>query len=168
MATSDPNAGSRLTSDRHDHEPSEELREASIGELLKRLAEDAATLVRGEIALAKSEVNQYKNEVQARGKDAGKDVGMGAGFLGAAAVLGLLALGTLTAFLVLVLNEAMDAWLAALIVGIVYLAIAAFLGLRGKNKLQQGIKKATAVPPPIPEQTIETVKEDVQWLKNQT
>jgi hypothetical protein len=65
----------------------------------------------------------------------------------------------LTAFLVLVLDTFMPSWAAALIVGLVYLGIAAFLAKRGQTALKQLT--------PVPEQTIETVKEDVEWLKNQ-
>ena len=49
-------------------------------------------------------------------------------------------------------------WLAAILVGLVYVAVAAFLGLRGREQ----IKRAT---PPVPEQTVDTVKEDVEWAK---
>jgi hypothetical protein len=55
----------------------------------------------------------------------------------------------------------MPAWLAALLVAVVYGVIAAVLALRGRDR----VKQAT---PLVPQQTIETVKEDVQWAKNQT
>jgi MFS family permease len=87
--------------------------------------------------------------------------GKGAGLLGGAAVVGLLAAGALTACLILVLSEAIDAWLAALIVAVVLGAVAAALGLAGRKK----VREAT---PPVPEQTVETVKEDVEWAKTQT
>jgi Putative Actinobacterial Holin-X, holin superfamily III len=81
--------------------------------------------------------------------------------MGGAAVTGLLAAGALTACLILVLSEAMDAWLAALIVAVVMGAVAAALGLMGRNK----VREAT---PAVPEQTVETVKEDVEWAKTRT
>jgi cyanate permease len=87
--------------------------------------------------------------------------GKGAGLLGGAAVTGLLAAGALTACLILVLSEVMDAWLAALIVAVVFAAVAAVLGLAGRNK----VREAT---PAVPEQTVETVKEDVEWAKTRT
>ena len=62
------------------------------------------------------------------------------------------------AFLILVLNSWMPGWLAALIVTVVYAAAAGLLALRGKER----ISHAT---PPVPTQTIESVKEDVQWAK---
>ena len=125
----------------------EDLRDRSLGELLKRLSQETATLVRQELDLAKAEVAQK-----------GKVAGAGAGLLGAAGVAGLAALGAFTAFLILVLSLLMPAWVAALIVTAIYGAIAAFLAIRGKTKIQEA-------KPPVPEQTVETVKEDVQWAK---
>jgi hypothetical protein len=128
---------------------SEELHDQSFGELLKQLSEQTATLVRQELDLARAEMQQK-----------GKRAGVGIGLIGAGGVLALAAVGALTATLILVLSEWMDAWLAALIVTLVYAAGAAVLALQGKEK----VGEAT---PPVPEQTIETVKEDVQWAKSQ-
>jgi uncharacterized membrane protein YqjE len=128
----------------------DELRDRPVGELLKQLANETTTLVRQELELAKAEMREK----------AGK-AGPGFGMWGAAGVTGLLALGALTAFLILALDGAMPNWLAALIVGLVYAAIAGFLYLRGKQR----VKEAGS---PVPEQTIETVKEDVQWAKHPT
>ena len=128
--------------------PDEDMRDRSIGELVKTLADQTSTLVRQEIELAKAEVTQ-------KGKQAGK----GAGLLIGAAVLGLLAAGTLVAFLVMLLDGALPNWLSALIVGLVLAAIAAALAIAGRNK----VREAT---PPAP-QTMETLKEDVQWAKTQ-
>jgi hypothetical protein len=125
----------------------ENLRGQPIGELVKQLSEQTSTLVRQEIELAKTEMAE-------RGKAAGK----GAGILGGASVVGLLAAGALTAFLILLLAEAMDAWLAALIVAVVYAIGAAVLAETGRGRLREGM-------PPTPEQTIESVKEDAQWAK---
>ena len=130
--------------------PPEELRERPIGDLVKQLASQTSTLVRQELDLAKAEMSQ-------KAATAGK----GAGLIGGAALTGLLAAGALTACLILVLSEAMDAWLAALIVAVVMGAVAAVLGLAGRNK----VREAT---PPVPEQTVETVKEDVEWAKTRT
>ena len=127
----------------------EELREQSIGDLLKHLSEQMATLVRQELELAKAEMQQK-----------GKRAGLGIGLIGGGGVLALAAVGALTATLILLLGEWMDAWIAALIVTVVYAAGAALLALRGKEK----VSEAT---PPIPEETIDTVKEDVQWAKTQ-
>jgi uncharacterized membrane protein YqjE len=127
-----------------------ELRERPIGELLKQLSQETTTLVKQELDLAKAEVAQ-------KGQQAGK----GAGMFGGAGVMGLMALGSFTAFLILLLDGAMPNWAAALVVTAVYAAIAGVLALQGRNKL----KEAT---PPVPEQAVESVKEDVQWAKTQT
>jgi hypothetical protein len=68
------------------------------------------------------------------------------------------ALGALTACLILALDAVMPATVAALIVAVVFAAVAAVLALRGRDKVKQAA-------PPVPEQTVETVKEDVQWAK---
>jgi uncharacterized membrane protein YqjE len=122
-------------------------RERPVGELLKELSNEATTLVRKEIELAKAEMTEK-----------GRKAGAGAGMLGGAAVLGLLALGALTACFVLALDAAMPAWLAALIVALVYGAIAGVLALTGKRKTEEA-------GPPVPEEAIESVKEDVEWTK---
>ena len=127
----------------------EDLREQSIGDLLKQLSEQTTTLVRQELDLARA-------EMQAKGKRAG----LGIGLIGVGGVVALAAVGALTATLILVLSEWMDAWLAALIVTVVYAAAAALLALQGKERVAEAA-------PPVPEQTVETVKEDVQWAKTQ-
>jgi uncharacterized membrane protein YqjE len=127
-----------------------DLRDAPTGELVSRLANEAAALVRQEVELAKAELVE-------KGKQAGK----GAGMFGGAGLLGLGAFGALTAFLILALDTAMPSWLGALIVAVVYGAIGGVLALTGKRKVQEAA-------PPVPEQTVESVKEDVQWLKTRT
>jgi hypothetical protein len=125
----------------------EDMRDRPLGELVKQLADQTSTLVRQEIELAKAETTL-------KAKTAGK----GAGLVGAAAVIGLLAAGALTAFLIMLLDGALANWLSALIVAVVFAAIAGALAMAGKNRIQ----RAT---PPVPEQTVETVKEDAQWAK---
>jgi uncharacterized protein YacL len=126
-----------------------DLRERPIGELLRQLSEETTRLVHQELELAKAELTQK-----------GKQAGLGAGLFGAAGVIGLLAAAALTACFILALNAAMPAWLAALIVAVVYGVVAALLALRGRDRVKQAV-------PPVPEQTIETVKEDVEWAKTQ-
>ena len=129
----------------------QDLRDESIAELVKRLAEQTNTLVKQEIELAKAELTQK-----------GKIAGAGAGMLGAAAFVGLLAAGALTAFLIALLQTAIDhTWLAALIVALLYAVIAIPLALRGRDRIRQAT-------PPAPEKTIESVKEDVEWAKTRT
>lgn len=128
-----------------------DLRDEGVGELVKRLAAETNTLVHQEIELAKAELTQK-----------GKLAGRGAAMFGGAGVVGLLALGALTACFVALLATAIDhVWLAALIVAVVYAAIAGVLALRGRDQVR-------AATPPAPEQTIESVKEDVEWAKTRT
>jgi hypothetical protein len=127
-----------------------ELHEQSIPELLKQLASETTTLVRQELDLAKAEL-----------KEKGRKAGPGVGLIGAAGGVGLLAGGALTAFLILALDGFMPNWLAALIVTAVYSVIAGVLYLRGKEKVDDAGS-------PAPRQTIETVKEDVEWAKHPT
>lgn len=129
---------------------SPELRDESTGELLKQLSQQTVTLVRQEIDLAKAEATEK-----------GKKAGLGAGILGGAGIVGLLALGAFTAFLIALIATAVNhVWLAALIVTVVYAAVAGALALSGKKEIQQAT-------PPVPEQTVQTVKEDVEWAKTQ-
>jgi uncharacterized membrane protein YqjE len=125
-------------------------RERPIGELLKQLSEETTTLVRQELDLAKAEVAQ-------KGQQAGK----GAGMFGGAGVVGFLALAALTAALIMLIDRATPNWVAALIVAAVYAAIAGILALQGRNKVREAV-------PPVPEQTVDSVKEDVQWAKTRT
>jgi hypothetical protein len=129
-------------------QPTEDLSQASLAELTKQLAQDFSTLARQEVALAKAEVSEK-----------GKQYGAGGAMFGGAAVAGWMALAALTACLILLLALAMPAWVAALILAVVWAGIAGLLVLRGRDRIKQA-------SPPVPEQTIETVKEDVQWLKN--
>jgi uncharacterized membrane protein YqjE len=124
-------------------------RERPIGELVKELAGQTSTLVRQEIQLAQAEVTSK-----------GKLAGRGAGMLAAAAVAALLALIALTACLIVALDTAVPLWLAALIVTLLWGVIGAVLATRGRTELRQAT-------PPVP-QTVETVKEDIQWAKTQT
>jgi Putative Actinobacterial Holin-X, holin superfamily III len=133
---------------RQDPPQENDLRDRSIAELLRQLSQETATLVRQEMELAKAEVAEK-----------GKKAGMGAAMFGGAGAVGLGTLGAFTAFLILVLNTFMAAWLAALIVTIVYGAITAVLVMRGKEKVQEAA-------PPVPEQTVDTIKEDIEWAKN--
>jgi hypothetical protein len=126
-----------------------DLRDRSVGELLRELSQQTTTLVRQELDLAKAELTEK-----------GKQVGRGAGLLSGAGVVALVAFGALTACFIALLATAMATWLAALIVAVAYAAIAGVLALVGKSRLKQAA-------PPTPEQTIETVKEDVQWAKTQ-
>jgi MFS family permease len=124
-----------------------QLEDRPIGDLVRQLSDQTTTLVRQEIELAKAEMTAK-----------GKQVGIGAGAFGGAGLVGLYAVGAITACLILALSTAVAGWLAALIVGVVYAAIAGVLALVGKKKTQAGA-------PPVPERAISSTKEDVEWAK---
>jgi uncharacterized membrane protein YqjE len=123
------------------------VRDQSVAELVKQLTEQTRTLARQEIELAKAELTEK-----------GKKAGLGAGMFGAAGLFGLHAFAALTACAVLALATAVDGWLAALIVAALYGAIAGVLALSGRKEFQEAA-------PPMPEQTVDEVKEDVRWTK---
>jgi uncharacterized membrane protein YqjE len=124
-----------------------ELRDRPTGDLLKELSDQTTGLVRQEIELAKAELGQK-----------GKKAGIGAGMFGGAGLFGVFAFAALTTCIIAALESPLNLWLAALIVAVAYAAIAGVLALQGRNKVQEA-------GPPIPEQTTESVKEDVQWAK---
>lgn len=121
--------------------------ERSIAELVRDLSEQSSELARKEIELAKTEMSLKA-----------KRLGVGAGAFGAAGLVGLFALGALTATLILALATAMDGWLAALIVTAVYAAIAGVLALVGKSRVDAGT-------PPVPERAIDSTHRDVEYAK---
>ena len=119
----------------------------STSELLRELSQQTGDLVRKEMELAKAEL-----------REKGKAAGIAGGMFGGAGVVALYGVGALTAAAILGLAIVLDAWLAALIVGVGYLALAGVLALTGKKKVEQAT-------PPVPEQAIESSKEDVEWTK---
>lgn len=123
------------------------LRERPLGEIASELTRDLSLLVRQELELAKAEMAQK-----------GRTAVPGLELIGAAGAAGLMAAGALTACAVLVLATFLPSWLAALVVGVVLAGAAYVLVMRGKE--QVGMAGS-----PVPEQTIETVKEDLEWAK---
>ena len=123
--------------------------ERSIGELFAELANETSTLVRQEVQLAKTELTQ---KVTSAGRDAGM---LGAG--GALAYAGLL---VLLAAVVIGLGELIPLWLSALIVGLIVVGVGYALIQRGLT----GLKHLD----PAPRETIQTIKEDVDMVKEQT
>jgi membrane protein len=115
--------------------------------LLKDLSAQTTTLVRQEIELAKAELTEK-----------GKQAGIGAGMFGGAGLFALYGVGALVAGAILALSTAVAGWLAALIVAVVLFAVAGVLALLGKSRTSRAL-------PPVPEQTVETVKEDVRYTK---
>jgi uncharacterized membrane protein YqjE len=120
----------------------------SIGELFSRLAIDTTRLVRQEVHLAKVELGQ-------KAADVGKQVGLIA-LGGAVAYAGLLAI---IAALILVLGQYIPVWLSALLVGLVVTGTGYFLGQQHLNALKR--------LDPTPRATVETLKEDKEWAKEQ-
>ena len=121
--------------------------ERPSSELMRDLTEQTTALVRKEIALAKVELTEK-----------GKKAGVGAGMFGAAGLFGAGAFAAITACAILALATFLEGWLAALIVAVVYVAIAGALAMRGKTK----VKQAT---PPVPERAVDSTKEDLEWVK---
>jgi Putative Actinobacterial Holin-X, holin superfamily III len=129
------------------NETENELRERPIGEVAKELTSDLSLLVRQEIDLAKAEMTQK-----------GRTAAPGLGMFGGAGIVALCAAGAIAASLVLVFALFLPDWAAALIVGTALAAVAYVLIKQGKERVAEAGK-------PVPEQTIETVKEDVEWAK---
>lgn len=126
-----------------------ELRERSFGDLFGDLTSRMGQLVRDEIELARLELT-----------DKAKEAGMGIGIIAGGVFVGLLAAGALTAFFILALAEALPAWLAALVVFAAYAVIATVLVFVGRARLKQAA-------PPVPEATVQTLRDDVRWAKSQ-
>ena len=124
-----------------------DVTDASMADLVRRLSEQTATLVRQEMHLAQAELKQK-----------GKRAGVGAGLLGAAGVIALAALGALVAALILVLGEAVDMWISAFIVAGALAALAGIVALMGKKQVSEAV-------PPKPEAAIESVQADVAEIK---
>ena len=128
-------------------EEATEMRDRPLGEVVQNLTRDVSLLIRQEVELAKAEVT-HKGRVAA----------LGLGMLGGAGLVGLMAAGAFTAFTVLVLALFLDEWLSALLVAVVLAGTAYVLAKHGRERIAQAGS-------PVPEQTIETVKEDVEWAK---
>jgi MFS family permease len=121
--------------------------DSSLADLARQLSNQTTELVHHEVELAKAELRVK-----------GKRAGVGAGMFGGAGALGLYALGALTAAIIAGIAEALPVWASALIVAALYGAIAGILALRGKKKVQEAT-------PPLPEETVQSVKEDVRYTK---
>jgi uncharacterized membrane protein YqjE len=125
----------------------EELSDRSVGDLVQRLSQQTAGLVRQEMRLAQLELQEK-----------GKRAGIGAGMFGGAGLVALYGVGAVLAALIMLLARAIEPWISALIVGAVLLAAAGVLALLGRRE----VDRAT---PPKPERAIESVQEDVEHVK---
>ena len=128
---------------------SADLRDEPVGDLLRQVKEEGSTLVGQELKLAKAEMS-----VKA------KEVGIGAGMFGGAGYVAYLATLALMICIIFGLGEVMAVWLAALIVAVVLGAVAGVLALKGKQRIQDA-------GPPIPEQTVESVKQTIETVKEE-
>jgi VIT1/CCC1 family predicted Fe2+/Mn2+ transporter len=122
--------------------------ETSLGDLFSRLSEQAGALIRQEIQLAQTEMTRKATK-------AGRD----AAFIALGGLIALGAFFSVIAALILVLAQVMEAWLAALIVAVVLAVVAALL-------IQYGISKLKQIDP-APRRTIETMRENKEWLTQQ-
>ena len=119
----------------------------SVGQLLSDVTRELQALVRKEFELAKAETKEELQRAAAAGK----------GF-GIAGVMGYLALVMLSFAAAWALTAVMPTGWAFFTVGVVFAVGAAVIALRGRRQLQRFH--------PVPEETVETLKEDVQWLKS--
>ena len=118
-----------------------------VGELIQQLSQQTAALVRQEMRLATVELQQK-----------GKKAGIGAGMFGGAGVVALYGVGALIAAAILGIATFLEPWIAAVIVGVVLLAVAGILALTGKKQVEQA-------GPPVPEEALESAKRDVDEVK---
>lgn len=138
-----------MTYPAHNADRADEVAETSIGDLIGNISNDLSQLFRQEVELAKAELKE----------EAGK-AGKAAGMLGGAGFAGYLAVVLLSFALVFALANIMDAGWAALIVAVIWGVIGAVLYTTGRKKLKD--------VDPVPHRTVDTIKEDAQWLKNPT
>jgi len=122
--------------------------EKSLGDLFSELATETSTLVRQEVALAQTELTQKATRV-------GKNVGYLAvgGFVAYAAMLAVLA------GIIMLIGLVIPVWLSAILVGLVVGGVGYFMVSSGVAEIRK--------TDPVPRDTVETIKEDAQWLKNQ-
>jgi hypothetical protein len=130
----------------HDHPP-DDAAQLPVGELVHRATEQISKLIREEMELARLEMQEKV-----------KHAGIGIGMFGAAGIISLFGVGALVATAILALATAVAAWLAGLIVAVVLLGLAGVMALMGKKQVAEGT-------PPVPEEAIESVHEDIDEIK---
>ena len=127
--------------------PEGQTQDQTLGALVHQLTQQVPELIRSEMRLAQAEVAQK-----------GKRAGVGIGMFSVAGLLAFFAFGSIVATAILALSLVVDAWLAALIVALVLLAVAAVAGLVARNKVAEA-------GPPAPERAIQGLKEDIATVK---
>ena len=119
----------------------------SVSELVNQLSQQTSTLIRQELRLAQTELQEK-----------GKRMGIGAGMFGGAGLMALYGVGALVAAAIIGIGALLEPWIAAVIVGAVLLAVAGVLALTGRKQVERGT-------PPLPQQAIESAKRDVNEVK---
>lgn len=119
----------------------------SVSELVQQLSTQTGELVRQELRLAQVEMQEK-----------GKRAGIGAGLFGGAGLVALYGVGFLLAAAALLLATALEPWIAVAIVGGALLLLAGLLALTGKKQVDQA-------KPLVPEQAIDTTKQDIDHVK---
>src|SRR5918992_635734 len=119
----------------------------SVGELVNQLSQQTSTLIRQELRLAQTELQEK-----------GKRMGIGAGLFGGAGLVALYGVGALVAAAIIGIGTLLEPWIAAVIVGVVLLAVAGILALLGGKQVERGT-------PPLPQQAIASAKRDVNEIK---
>jgi len=119
----------------------------SIRELIDQLSEDVRALVRAEVSVIRAELEEKVRRLA-----------VGAALVAVAGVLGLVALGAATATAIIALANVLATWLAALIVTAVFAFVAGIVLLAGVKFLRRGV-------PPAPKESVDSIKEDVSWVK---
>lgn len=125
-------------------------RDQPTAALVRQLSEQMTTLVRDEMELARQEVRRK-----------GRRFGAGAGALGTAGLLALTGAGTLLATVILAIDLALPAWLSTLIIGVALLGLAGIAAMAGRAEVRRGGS-------PLPEQTMTSVREDIDTVREGT
>jgi hypothetical protein len=121
----------------------------SAGEIVQDVMRDVGEVVRGEVRLAKAEFREKASQA-----------GKAGGFFGAAALCGVMGFACLTLAGVAGLALFVPVWASALIVSVFLLIVAGGAYFGGKSKMQDVT--------PVPEKTVQTIKDDIQWAKHRT
>ncbi|MGI8543305.1 MAG: phage holin family protein [Aridibacter sp.] len=123
--------------------------ERSLGDLFTELANESSALMRQEVALAQAEITQKATKV-----------GINVGYLVVGGSIAFIAVQSIVAAVIIALGVLIGSyWISALIVGIIVAIVAYFM----VSSALESLKKLELTP----EQTVETLKEDAEWVKEQ-
>ncbi len=147
MSNSRPAAVPLRDYERHERNGQSNGDRRSLFSLFKLLPSQLSRLVRDELRAAQAELTAKA-----------KAAGVGAGLVAGGAILALFAFGAIIASAILALSLVVPGWLAALIVAVALLLVAGILAFVGQKKLKEGI-------PPVPEESIDSVKADIRAVK---